>query len=57
MEVIKTELTTRGTGTEENPHRIITQYWDTEGNLIFQVDPTKCVNLCSGDTHCSECPA
>lgn len=30
-----------GTGTKEDPSRVITQYWDFEGNLLSQVDPTK----------------
>lgn len=56
MEVIKTELTTRGNGTKENAARVITQYWSIDGELIFEVDPKYCINHCSGDTHCSDCP-
>lgn len=39
LQLIKTTLTRRGKGVEESPIRIITQYWDFEGNLIFEVDP------------------
>lgn len=28
----------RGTGTEENPCRIVKQYWDFEGNLLAEND-------------------
>ena len=56
MEVIKTTLTTRGNGTEENRTRVITQYWNIDGELIFEVDPNYCINHCGENSHCSECP-
>lgn len=56
MEVIKTTLTTRGNGTVGNRTRVITQYWSVDGELIFEVDPKYCINHCSGDAHCSDCP-
>lgn len=28
----------RGIGTEENPCRIVTQYWDFKGNLLAEND-------------------
>ena len=28
-----------GAGTEEDPVREITQYWDLEGNLLIEKDP------------------
>lgn len=29
----------KGMGTEEDPVREITQYWDLEGNLLIEKDP------------------
>lgn len=29
---------TRGNGTEENPVRIVHQYWDKKGNLLAEKD-------------------
>ena len=34
VEVIKVEIV-RGTGENENPVRQVNQYWDFEGNLIY----------------------
>lgn len=39
IEVIETQLYTRGKGTEDNPFRSITQYWSKDGNLLAEVDP------------------
>ena len=42
IHLIKTTLLRRGTGeTKDDPIRIITQYWDMEGNLLFEVDKLK----------------
>jgi hypothetical protein len=38
LSVIETTLLRRGNG-KDIPVRIITQYWDTEGNLLAEVDP------------------
>lgn len=39
---IKTTLTQRGEGKDkEDPVRIITQYWDMDGSLVFEIDPFK----------------
>jgi len=39
VEFIKTTLTRKGDGKDESdPIRIITQYWDFQGNLIFEID-------------------
>lgn len=38
LQVIKTHLLRRGKGTDLDPIRIVTQFWDMEGNLIFEVD-------------------
>ncbi len=40
LELIRTRLLRRGDG-KADPIRIIEQYWDLEGNLIFEVDPVK----------------
>lgn len=56
LEVIKTTIVTRGNDTEEQPLRTITQYWSVDGELIFEIDPKYCINHCSGDAHCSDCP-
>lgn len=48
VKFIKTNLLRRGTGeSKESPIRIIEQYWDFEGNLIFEIDsfPTYSVKL------------
>ena len=40
IQVIKTTLTRRGEGVpQEDPVRIITQYWSTDGKLLAEVDP------------------
>ena len=36
--VIKTKAL-RGVGTDEDPCRIVTQYWDIKGNLLAESDP------------------
>lgn len=38
ISVIRTESRT-GAGTEENPNRIVTQYWSTDGELLAVYDP------------------
>lgn len=37
IQVIKTE-SLRGEGTKEDPCRIVTQYWDFDGNLLAESD-------------------
>lgn len=37
IEVIHTTAT-RGKGTNENPVRLVHQYWDKEGNLLAEKD-------------------
>ena len=39
IQVIRTNLTVRGSGTEPSPLRVITQYWSLEGILLAEVDP------------------
>lgn len=39
IQVIKTRLTKRGSGQiEEDPIRVVEQFWDTDGNLIGERD-------------------
>lgn len=38
VKLIKTTLTKRGDG-KNDPIRVITQYWDFDGILIFEFDP------------------
>lgn len=40
ISVIRTRLSTRGSGVKEDPVRVITQYWDLEGNLLWE-EPDK----------------
>ena len=40
MEVIETTLTRRGRGVEGSPIRVITQYWDKDGTLLAERDPS-----------------
>ena len=40
VEVIETKAL-RGTGTEEDMCRLVTQYWDFEGNLLAERDDGK----------------
>lgn len=44
MQVIRTQLLRKGSGVEENPVRIIEQYWDMNGNFIFEKDPIGCID-------------
>jgi hypothetical protein len=37
--VIVTTLTRRGTGKDESPIRIVTQYWSLDGEFLAEVDP------------------
>lgn len=39
VKMIKTTLLRRGKGVESDPIRIIEQYWDFEGRLLFEYDP------------------
>jgi hypothetical protein len=39
IQVIRTTLLHRGVGTNENPLRVVTQYWSLDGELLWEVDP------------------
>lgn len=40
IQIIETRAL-RGSGTKEDPHRIITQYWNFEGMLLAENDPER----------------
>lgn len=50
LQVIETTLTRRGNGTDD-PIRVITEYWDMDGNKLAEVDPLDC-SIC-GDRNCT----
>jgi hypothetical protein len=39
IQLIRTELTTRGFGVDGDPIRRIAQYWSMDGVLLFEHDP------------------
>ena len=40
LQVIRTAILRKGEGhSEDDPIRIITQYWTMQGELIFEIDP------------------
>ena len=39
INVIRTTLKRRGEGTEDDPVRMIVQYWTLDGELLFESDP------------------
>jgi hypothetical protein len=39
IQVIETNLATRGKGVEGDPIRRIKQYWSLDGELLWEVDP------------------
>ena len=39
VQLIRTDLTKRGKGTEDDPCRVIRQYWSMDGELVFEIDP------------------
>lgn len=39
IQVIVTELESRGDGSEGNPYRRVTQYWSFDGYLLAERDP------------------
>jgi len=40
VQLIKTTLKRKGKGVEDDPIRVITQYWSMDGKLEFEIDPT-----------------
>jgi len=41
IKLIRTELSRAGKGIEDDPVRIIIQYWDMKGNLFAEIDTWK----------------
>lgn len=39
----------RGLGTEKDPVREVTQYWDLEGNFLAEMDMEHCIPLIKHD--------
>lgn len=48
IRVIETRAT-RGLGTEKDPVREITQYWDFEGNFLAEMDAQHCIPIIEYD--------
>ena len=44
IQVIETKAM-RGLGTEKDPARVVTQYWDFDGNFLAEMDLEACVPL------------
>jgi hypothetical protein len=41
VNLTRTEIEGRGKGTADDPFRRIVQYWDFDGNLVFEEDPER----------------
>lgn len=48
IQVIETKAK-RGLGTEKDPVRIVTQYWDFEGNFLAEMDVEHCIPCIAHD--------
>ena len=64
IQVIETNLTTRGTGTKDSPYRRVKEYWSMDGEKLaeFDIDPPTCCNavghrLMPKARECSHCGA
>ena len=44
IQVIETKAM-RGLGTEKDPARVVTQYWDFDGNFLAEMDVEACAPL------------
>ena len=44
IQVIETKAM-RGLGTEKDPARVVTQYWDLDGNFLAEMDLEACAPL------------
>lgn len=49
IEVIETKAI-RGLGTEKDPVREVTQYWDLEGNFLAEADKEHCIPIIEHDS-------
>jgi|GEM_PF-1410746 len=45
LTVIETTNSTRGKGTDDDPVRVLTQYWTLDGTLLCEVDPILFANV------------
>lgn len=48
IQIIETKAL-RGLGTEKDPVREVTQYWDFEGNFLAEADAEHCVPIIEHD--------
>lgn len=48
IQVIETK-SLRGLGTEKDPVRDVTQYWDLEGNFLAEMDTEHCMSTIEHD--------
>lgn len=48
IQVIETKAK-RGLGTEKDPVRDVTQYWDLEGNFLAEMDEAHCIPIIKHD--------
>ncbi|MBQ7863822.1 MAG: hypothetical protein IJ420_00515 [Lachnospiraceae bacterium] len=48
IQIIETKAL-RGLGTEKDPVREVTQYWDFEGNFLAEADTEHCVPIIEHD--------
>ena len=50
IKVIETKAI-RGLGTEKDPAREVTQYWDFEGNFLAEMDVEHCIPVINHDAN------
>lgn len=50
IQVIETKAK-RGLGTEKDPVREVTQYWDFDGNFLAEMDTKHCIPLLEHDAN------
>lgn len=50
IKVIETKAI-RGLGTEKDPAREVTQYWDFEGNFLAEMDVEHCIPIINHDAN------
>lgn len=50
IQVIETRAK-RGLGTEKDPVREVTQYWDFDGNFLAEMDAEHCISLVEHDAN------
>ena len=50
IQVIETKAK-RGLGTEKDPVRVVTQYWDFAGNFLAEMDTEHCIPTIEHDSN------